>query len=74
MVRSMLGGTMMMKEHSRLWGYLSGKPGDSMRPEGLVKLREQSEPGMKTQRQNVYKETYIKLKTQFFDQFEVGTT
>lgn len=43
-VTSMLGGTMIMKEHSRLWGYLSGKPGDSMRPEGLVKLREQSEP------------------------------
>lgn len=43
-VTSMLGGTMMIKEHSRLWGYLSGKPGDSMRPEGLVKFREQSEP------------------------------
>lgn len=40
----MLDGTMMIKEHSRLWGYLSGKPGDSMRPEELVKLREQSEP------------------------------
>lgn len=46
----MLDGTMMMKEHIRLWGYLSGKPGDSMRPEELVKLREQSEPegGKKT--------------------------
>ena len=41
----MLGGTMMMKEHSRLWGYLSGKPGESMMPEGMVKLREQSDPG-----------------------------
>lgn len=41
---SMLGGTTIIKEHSKLWGYLSGKPGDSMRPEGLVKFREQSEP------------------------------
>lgn len=50
---SILGGTMMMKAHSRLWGYLSGNPGDSTRPVGLVKLREQSEPGMKTEKQNV---------------------
>ncbi|TNN72111.1 hypothetical protein EYF80_017688 [Liparis tanakae] len=35
-VTSMLEGTMMMKEHSRLWGYLSGKPGDSMSPVGLI--------------------------------------
>lgn len=34
----------MMKVHSRLWGYLSGKPGDSITPDGLVKFREQSEP------------------------------
>lgn len=45
----MLGGTTMIKEHSRLWGYLSGKPGDSMRPVGLVKFREQSEPERETQ-------------------------
>lgn len=44
----MLGGTTIIKEHSRLWGYLSGKPGDSMRPEGLVKFREQSEPEAET--------------------------
>lgn len=44
-VTSMWGGTMMMKVHSRLWGYLSGKPGDSITPDGLVKFREQSEPG-----------------------------
>lgn len=50
-VISMLVGTTMMKEHSRLWGYLSGKPGDSMKPEGLVKLREQSEPGETIQQQ-----------------------
>lgn len=51
----MLGGTTMMKEHSRLCGYLSGKPGDSMRPEGLVKLREQSEPGTETrERRNAF--------------------
>lgn len=59
-VTSMLGGTIMMKKHSRLCGYLSGKPGDSMRPVGLVKLREQSEPGVKKTRQNVYLE--IKFK------------
>lgn len=35
---------MMMKVHSRLWGYLSGKPGDSITPDGLVKFLEQSEP------------------------------
>lgn len=45
---SILGGTTIIKEHSRLWGYLSGKPGDSMRPEGLVKFREQSEPEAET--------------------------
>lgn len=44
-VTSMWGGTMMMKVHSRLWGYLSGKPGDSITPDGLVKFLEQSEPG-----------------------------
>lgn len=66
MVTSMLGGTMMMKEHSRLWGYLSGKPGDSTRPVGLVKLREQSEPEMKTQTQNVYEETYFFIETYIY--------
>ncbi len=44
-VTSMWGGTMMMKVHSRLWGYLSGKPGDSITPDGVVKFLEQSEPG-----------------------------
>ena len=54
-VTSMLGGTMMMKLHSRLWGYLSGNPGDSMRPVGLVKFWEQSEPaGEDTQRRFIY--------------------
>lgn len=50
----MPGGTMMMKWHSRLWGYLSGYPGDSMRPVGLVKFWEQSEPvGLKMERINL---------------------
>lgn len=57
-VTSMLGGTTMIKEHSRLWGYLSGKPGDSMRPEGLVKFREQSEPEGEGQKRNGYKKEW----------------
>lgn len=41
-----------MKVHSRLWGYLSGKPGDSITPDGLVKFLEQSEPEEKQKWKN----------------------
>lgn len=67
-VTSMWGGTMMMKVHSRLWGYLSGKPGDSITPDGLVKFLEQSEPGGREIRKymKTAAETYCMCETWWF--------
>lgn len=39
---SILGLARIVKVQSRLCGYFSGKPGDSMVPLGLVKFLEQS--------------------------------